>query len=60
MLPIRNLREYVEESMINVLSMFQQGEDPIDYDRLAYAMAQQEIKLIINEREAGKIRREIK
>ena len=59
-LPIRNLREYVEESMINVLSMFQQGEDPIDYDRLAYAMAQQEIKLIINEREAGKIRREIK
>ena len=55
-LPITLLRSYVEESVESALAKLQRTEtDPIDYDRLADAMARRKVTVEYNGREFGRI-----
>lgn len=58
--PITLLRSYVEESVENALTRLQRAEtDPIDYDRLADAMARRKVTVEYNGREFGRIIEEV-
>jgi len=58
--PITLLRSYVEESVENALARLQRTEtDPIDYDRLADAMARRKVTVEYNGREFGRIIEEV-
>ena len=58
--PITLLRSYVEESVENALAKLQRTEtDPIDYDRLADAMARRKVTVEYNGREFGRIIEEV-
>ena len=54
-LPINVLRMYIREEMESFLNEFRASQTEIDYDKMASAMAKQNIVLKVKERELGRV-----